>query len=368
MRTNRAAHPQGQPYGTVEPVPHWIDTEIRSFLGMTASNGPLRPALDAWQAKALWQTVTLAAKESLFFRKHWQSHTKTLIDWERARPCSLQESAILLRQLPFCSGRDIAAASEPFLAVPHDDVAGLTSVPTSGTTGKPKRIYCTSNDMERTTRFFQYGMRFMVAPEGKDRVAMLMSGERPGSIGALFASAMERWNIPCRIMGLPDSIGAVSETLLDWQPTCIVALPEHAKSLALALGAESASGKKPLPSLRSVLLSADASSPEIRQFLAESLQCAVFDHYGLTEAGYAVAVECHNHRGGHIREGDLFFEVVDPEGRNLPANKWGELVMTTLTREAMPLVRYKTGDLGRMLCAPCPCGSALHRLEVARRL
>lgn len=85
---------------------------------------------------------------------------------------------------------------------------------------------------------------------------------------------------------------------------------------------------------------------------------------GLTESAYGCAVECRSHDGMHIREADIFLECVDVvSGRPVPPGQKGEIVLTTLTREAMPLVRYRTGDYAAILPGPCRCGSPLRRLE-----
>jgi phenylacetate-coenzyme A ligase PaaK-like adenylate-forming protein len=83
----------------------------------------------------------------------------------------------------------------------------------------------------------------------------------------------------------------------------------------------------------------------------------------MTEMGYGGGVECDAHDGYHLREADLFMEIVDPTtGRVLPDGVSGEVVVTTLTRRAMPLIRYRTGDQARLLPDYCPCGSTLRRL------
>jgi hypothetical protein len=89
-------------------------------------------------------------------------------------------------------------------------------------------------------------------------------------------------------------------------------------------------------------------------------RCRVATHYGLTEAGLGCAVQCRARQGHHLRDAELLFEVVDPDsGRALAPGEPGEIVITTLRHEAMPLVRYRTGDLGRLLPGPCPCGGPL---------
>jgi hypothetical protein len=94
------------------------------------------------------------------------------------------------------------------------------------------------------------------------------------------------------------------------------------------------------------------------------------NHYGMTEMGLGGGVECQARRGYHLREADLLFEIVDPaSGAPLPEGEAGEVVVSTLTREGMPLIRYRTGDAGRFLPGACPCGTALRTLErVTHRL
>ena len=93
----------------------------------------------------------------------------------------------------------------------------------------------------------------------------------------------------------------------------------------------------------------------------------MFTHYGMTETGFGGGVECDALDGYHLREGDIFFEVVDHEtGQPCPEGAIGEVVITTLTRQGMPLIRYMTGDISRILSQPCPCGSVLKRMDRVR--
>jgi len=85
----------------------------------------------------------------------------------------------------------------------------------------------------------------------------------------------------------------------------------------------------------------------------------VFHHYGMTEPGFAIGVECQAHDGFHFNEADLLFEVVEPEsGETIKDETEGELVLTTLNREGMPLIRYRTGDVGALIRRPCRCGAS----------
>jgi phenylacetate-coenzyme A ligase PaaK-like adenylate-forming protein len=114
---------------------------------------------------------------------------------------------------------------------------------------------------------------------------------------------------------------------------------------------------------KSVLLAGDIASKSIIKSIHEIWGCRVFTHYGHSEFGYGCAVDCKFHDGLHLRDADNIFEIINP-ATNEPANigEIGEITVTTLSNEAMPLIRYRTGNLARMLSAPCKCGSVLHRL------
>jgi phenylacetate-coenzyme A ligase PaaK-like adenylate-forming protein len=84
----------------------------------------------------------------------------------------------------------------------------------------------------------------------------------------------------------------------------------------------------------------------------------------MTEMGYGGGVECQAHVGYHMREADLFFEIVDPlTGKRVERGKSGEVVFTSLTRRGMPLLRYRTGDISRFIPERCPCGTLLESME-----
>jgi phenylacetate-coenzyme A ligase PaaK-like adenylate-forming protein len=90
----------------------------------------------------------------------------------------------------------------------------------------------------------------------------------------------------------------------------------------------------------------------------------VYEHYGMTEMGLGGAMACEKRDGYHPREADLLFEIIDPcTGEVLPEGEYGEIVFTTLTRQAMPFIRYRTGDFSRWLPGLCGCGSILKRLD-----
>jgi phenylacetate-coenzyme A ligase PaaK-like adenylate-forming protein len=93
----------------------------------------------------------------------------------------------------------------------------------------------------------------------------------------------------------------------------------------------------------------------MRNQLQNIWNCDVHTHYGLTEMGLGVAVECHAHNGYHFNEVDLLLEVVNPQTGEKVTNGEGELVFTTLSTEGTPLIRYRTHDMAQLITEPCPC-------------
>lgn len=273
----------------------------------------------------------------------------------------------LTARLPFSKASDIEAAPESFLAVSHDEVSGLISVSSSGTSGRGKRIFCSEDDLDRTVDFFQHGMQYLAGPGRAGRVALLMSGKRPGSVGDLLRRALQALDVACFVPGfmLPGQAGeeAMMDSLLKLEPDCLVGVPGQLLTLARHKRAPALAR-----SVRSVLLSGDTVTPALRAGIAKGLDCEVFVHYGLTETGLGGAVECRERAGPHLREADLLAEIVDEGGAALPPGQWGEVVLTTLTRRAMPLLRYRTGDEGCLETRPCVCGSLFARLMVRGRL
>ena len=115
--------------------------------------------------------------------------------------------------------------------------------------------------------------------------------------------------------------------------------------------------------IRGVLLAAAVVPQADRLEIEQAWNCRVDEHYGMTETGLAGAVGCTVPGGYHMWESDLYYEIIDPvTGKPQPEGVRGEIVVTTLTRKAMPFIRYRTGDYSRFLPGPCPCGSVLHRL------
>jgi phenylacetate-CoA ligase len=157
-------------------------------------------------------------------------------------------------------------------------------------------------------------------------------------------------------------IARQAEILRDYRSTVLIAPPSVALEIAdhvVASGLDPAS-----LFLRAGIFSAEPWSERFRAELEERLRLKAFDAYTLGEVmGPGVAGECAERAGMHLQEDHLIAEIVEPAtGRPVPDGEEGELVLTTLTREAFPLVRYRTGDITRRIGASCSCGRTSVRL------
>jgi len=303
---------------------------------------PSRSEIETCQLARLNAMLGRVREHSAFYRKHL--------------PFFDLESLEQLVELPFTSAEDIVMHGPAFLSVPAQEVSRMVAIPTSGTQGVRKRIACTEADLEGTRAFFAEGIRCIARPG--EATAVLFPCGTAGSLGRLIADALRRIGARVLLLGLPHDPGKTLRELSRASTTSVVG---SARTM-LNLARHSTEGG-PRPPIARVLLSSDNASDAVKDEIAHTWGCEVFEHYGMTETGFGAAVDCRAHAGMHLRERDLIVEIVDPAtGNPLPDGKEGEVVVTTLTREAMPLIRYRTGDVSHIIAGDCPCGGTLRRL------
>jgi phenylacetate-coenzyme A ligase PaaK-like adenylate-forming protein len=307
-------------------------------------------ALKAYQFRRVNEIIDYARRNTPFYRRHLAS----LAD----APLSVLSD---IARIPFTTPSDLAGDPSAFLAVRQDDVARIVTLRTSGSTGEAKRLFFTEGDLELTVDFFHHGMSTLIRPG--QRVAVLLPGERPDSVGDLLVRGLRRMDVHALAYGpVTDPLHA-ARAVASYQAHCLVGIPTQVLAVARTR-AGAAIGKG---IIESILLSTDYVPRAIAKTLEEVWGCRVFTHYGMTEMGLGGGVECEALDGYHLREGDLYFEVVDHEtGDACSDGTMGEVVFTTLTRRGMPLIRYRTGDIARIIPQPCPCGSYLRRMERVR--
>lgn len=309
--------------------------------------------LQTWQLAKLNETLDLVRSRSSFYKKLFAGMPESI--------SSLDE----LRKFPFTTPEDIRENPLGFVCVSQDEIQRVVTLQSSGTTGEPKRIFFTADDQQLTIDFFGVGMSTLV--EAGERVLIFLPGETPGSVGDLLRMGLERKGAHPIPYGMVKDPFHALDVMEKEQADCLVGSPTQILTLARRWNL---TNKAP----RTILLSTDYVPAAIANELEKIWGCEVFNHYGATEMGLGGGVECEAHslaprdrRGFHLREADMFFEIVSPEtGEPVPDGKYGEVVFTTLTRRGMPLVRYRMGDRSRFIVGECPCGTKLKTLEKVR--
>ena len=332
----------------ITPLEAWI--RERTHIGHNRTDKLFAQALAAYQLQRVNQTIEYARSNVPFYSRHLASYPTT----------PLSELSDISR-IPFTTASNIIENPYSFSAVRQDDIARIVTLRTSGSTGEAKRLFFTEADLELTVDFFHHGMSTLVRPG--QSVAILLPGESPDSVGNLLLRGLRRMDVRALVYGPVADPSHAAEAIASFGAHCLVGIPTQVLAVAKSL-AGSKIGKG---GIESVLLSTDYVPQAIAKTLEEAWGCRVFTHYGMTEMGLGGGVECEALDGYHLREGDLYFEVVDREtGEICPDGVIGEVVFTTLTRSGMPLIRYKTGDIARFIYHPCSCGSALRRMERVR--
>ncbi|MDR9501662.1 MAG: AMP-binding protein [Desulfurivibrionaceae bacterium] len=266
-----------------------------------------------------------------------------------------------LAGLPLTSRRDLDEGCASFSREEQSSFADIAL--TSGTTGEPVVVPYTDLDLQRLAynemmAFYGAGVR------GNDRVLLTVTLDRCFIAGLAYYSGLVRLGATVIRSGAgqPARQWHLIKTL---QPRFLVGVPTFLLNLA-QWGA--ANGMHPREAGIAGIITigeptrrADFSLTPLGERLSESWGAPLCSSYGATELETAFG-ECAQRRGGHVHPELMLVEIVDEEGRRLPAGEPGEVVVTPLGVEGMPLVRFQTGDVARLHEAPCPCGWQTPRL------
>ncbi len=257
-----------------------------------------------------------------------------------------------VRRLPFTRKQELRDGYPfGFLAVPLSKVLRIHT--TSGTTGKPTVVGYTRKDLETWADLIARNLTMIGLSEGDIFQNMVNYGMFTGGLG--FHYGAEKIGLTV----IPSATGNTKrqiEMIHDFGVTVIHCTPSYAMHLAEV--AEEI--RADLSSLKTGMFGAEPWSDSMRGELERKLGVTAYDSYGLSELfGPGVAFECEERNGLHIWHDCYLAEIIDPAtGESLGEGERGELVVTPLVKEAMPLLRYRTGDITMLLPDECPCGRA----------
>lgn len=273
-------------------------------------------------------------------------------------PATLRSLEDAIR-IPFTVKDDLRKA-HPFgmLAVPMEEVVRIHS--SSGTTGRATAVYHAAGDLDRWSDLIARCLTMVGCTRRHVFQNMMSYGLFTGGLGLHYGAEKVGMAI------IPAGAGNTKRQITmiqDFRVDMVHITPSYALHIISVLQ-EMEIDPKSL-GLRIAIHGAEPYSDSTRAKLQDAYGFRAYDCYGLSEMnGPGVAFECPRQDGLHIWEDHYLVEVVDPHtGEPLPAGETGELVLTTLQREAMPLLRYRTGDLTSLIDEPCPCGRTHRRIS-----
>lgn len=304
--------------------------------------------LRALQLEGLRWTLSHAYKGSSFYRKK--------LDDAGIRPEDVR-SLDDLGSLPFTTAEDLTEGYPyPLLSVPMKEVVRIHA--SSGTTGKRKVLCYTKKDIEDWTHFFArcYEMAELTT---SDRVQIAV-GYGIWTAGISFQMGCEAFGAMAIPAG-PGNLDMQCQFLVDFQSTVMCCTASMGLLMAEEVGRRGIGDKI---SLKKMIFGSERSSDAMRRRIKEALGLDhLFDIPGMTELyGPGTGLDCVCHTGIHYWADYYILEILDPETlKPVPEGETGEMVVTTLRKEAAPLIRYRTRDLTRLLPGRCPCGSVMPR-------
>lgn len=310
-----------------------------------------RPTLEQLQLQRLQDTVERVAHGVPFYQRKFADLN--------VRPRDIKSLSDVAR-LPFTTGEDLRAIyPDGLLAVPREEPVRLHT--SSGTTGKPKAIFFSRNDVNNAAELIA---RSLVAAgiTRRDVFQNMMSyGLFTGGLVMHYGAE----KVGCLV--IPAGPGTSERQLMlmqDFRVSAVHILPSYALYFANFLEQRGVDPRKHL-FLRKAFVGAEPHTEETRRRIEQALGVEVYNSYGLTEMnGPGVAFECEHKAGMHLWEDHFLVEIIDPvTGRPLADGETGEMVLTSLKREAMPLLRYRTRDITSIISAPCACGRTHRRLN-----
>jgi phenylacetate-CoA ligase len=302
------------------------------------------------QLKRLKEVVKKAYENVPYYQKRFHEVGITPDDIQRLED---------LEKIPFTTKADLRDAY-PFgmFAVPSDDIVEVHT--SSGTTGKPTVSGYTQEDI----RIWSEVMARALSMAGADKKDVIQNcygyGLFTGGLGVHYGTQHMGATV------IPISAGNTQrqiEILKDFQSSIITCTPSYALYLAEVLEKEGITGDD--LNLKAGVFGAEMWTEEMREEIEKRLNLDALNIYGLTEIiGPGVAQECMDKSGLHIFDDHFYPEIIDPQTlKTLPEGEKGELVLTTLTREGMPILRFRTRDITALRSGKCSCGRSLVKMD-----
>ena len=366
----------------------WTKDIVAGVLDLDRRVSLTRDELESYKLRMLNKTLEEAQLKSPFYQERLLSVdlngsniTKNREELEAEGKSLIRlDSLSEIEELPFTEPQDLEQAEYLICCIKPDSSTHLTSLSEKGRFGgNSRKVVFTNAELSESAEFLYQGLSASLSEE--DRVLILLPSRRPGSAGDLIRRAVEK------IGGESVPYGPLDDEVLDWGIYLDLLNLEKVSSIIgpatqIASLAQVAAGRREdrryhelvyevESRLKSVFLGGELTSQRNYDTIREAWDCDIYEFYSRTEAGMGVAISlgAGDGEGGlFIREADLLLEIVDPEsGKVLPEGEEGEIVITTLRRNCTPLIRYRTGDMSRILPGEGSGTSVLKRLAPVRK-
>jgi len=303
-----------------------------------------------WQLK---KTVRRVRTKSPFYRRLFEKAGVTEDDLH-----SLADIA----KLPFTFPADLAGTSYSLLCTSQGEVEKPVTFYSSGSTGTKKRIFFSMADIQKILDFLPRGMNTVI---GRDeaRVLVFLQNSQGRGIGSILAQSLNAFGMQGWTADLQDSTDDILRATVEHKINVWFgdAITIYRATRVLEKQADLHS-----LGMQCIFITMSNIPQSMIDYLHSAWGCRVSTHYGLTESGWGLAVDCDVCPGYHYDELDHIVEVVDPEtGGPVPEGQEGEVVLTNISRDCMPLIRYRTGDIATLTRSVC--GSHLMTLGHIRR-
>ena len=326
-----------------------VHSKMRIVNGLSLKGAISRQDVERYQLFRVNEMLAYVSQNSAFYRDHasYVGQIRSYAD---------------MAKIPFTTSTHLSEDPYKLLCVSLSGVARIFSHFTTGTiSNKPKKIFFTQYDADRIIDSMVAILGTVLDASGLgregSRVQVYLPDKGPPlSMARLIIKGMEK-------IGGEGVVGECYvpteekiESIQELKPNMIMG-----SAFRIWRMTQEASVHHDLTELgvSVVFVTSEYLSKPMRERIESAWNCQVFHHYGMTEPGFAIGIECGEHDGFHYNEADLLFEIIDPDtGEILPDGEEGELVFTSLDREGMPLIRYRTGDISCLRAEPCGCGAA----------
>jgi len=320
---------------------------LPEIVGMSSIMRASRRRLAAHQAQLLVAQMDNVSRNIPFYREFFRRHRLTPRDFRGTED---------LRRLPIVDKHTIRRDPALFFNETMSATACHSSH-TSGSTGEPFRSYFDRRCWVRKKYLSKVRARFACGMRTREKVA-IFAAEPPAALAVKNSKRrLSRVVLDTRYFSVFEEVPAVLGRLGAWRPENAYGPPGHFFHLAQVAQRQGMT----TPYLRRLYTSSEFLGKPALQFIREVFHAEIYDVYGSTEFK-EIAWECDRHRGYHINEDEVVCEIVQGSAP-APPDEVGDIVLTDLRNRAMPLIRYRIRDRGRLIGGACPCGRTFSRME-----